>query len=429
MSDLTRVPLGSLVVLVTDKMTVGKDPSKPYVGLEHIPSGGSLLIGTAPSAESVSTNNQFRAGDILFGKLRPRLRKSIRVDFAGYCSTDILVLRAIGSNDPAFAKFVVQSDSVFTAAIRTEEGTKMPRCSWGDLKDIGVICPTSPEQQRIAEVLTTVDEVIEQTEALIAKTQDIKSGLMHDLFTRGVTPNGGLRPSYKEAPQLYVESPLGWIPREWELARLGNKRAANRAHLKTGPFGTALKLEHWVEHGRPVITIGALGEGEFIESELLYVSDATAERLYEYQLAVGDVVFSRVADVGRSAVIHEPQQGWIMSSNLMRISLDQHQVSPMYLQAQLAYDQRVRRQIRATVNAGGRDVANSQILNRLDFAWPSRDEQERIIERLEGVEEQRRTNLEFAGKLRAQKMGLMRDLLTGRIRVSRDDVRAAAYHV
>ncbi len=78
-------------------------------------------------------------------------------------------------------------------------------------------CPQPPQQRRIAEILSTLDETIEQTEALIAKYQQIKAGLMHDLFTRGVTPDGKLRPTRAEAPQLYKESPLGWIPKEWEL--------------------------------------------------------------------------------------------------------------------------------------------------------------------------------------------------------------------
>lgn len=77
------------------------------------------------------------------------------------------------------------------------------------------------EQLRISEVLAGVDEAIEQTEALIAKTQQIKVGLMHDLFTRGVTSDGQLRPTRENAPQLYKESPLGWIPAEWEVRQLG----------------------------------------------------------------------------------------------------------------------------------------------------------------------------------------------------------------
>lgn len=299
----------------------------------------------------------------------------------------------------------------------------MPRCSWSDVRKVKVYSPTPSEQNDIAQVLTTIDEAIEQTEALIAKTQKIKAGLMHDLFTRGVTENGELRPPRSEAPHLYKESPLGWIPREWELSQLAAKRSPNRSHLKTGPFGSSLKGEHWVEFGRPVITIGALGEGGFIHSELLFVSESTASWLSEYQLSIGDVVFSRVADVGRSAVIEEEQEGWIMSSNLMRISLDQKKIVPSFLQAQLAYDSRIRQQIRATVNSGGRDVANSQILNRLQFVWPLLEEQQQIVERLKSIEEVRKVVTISLSCFGAIKSGLMHDLLTGKVRVPEGAVR------
>ena len=272
-------------------------------------------------------------------------------------------------------------------------------------------------QRRIAEILCTVDEVIEQTEALIAKYQQIKAGLMHDLFTRGVTPDGPLRSTYKQAPHLYKESPLGWIPKEWDVSKLRDKSSPVRPHIKTGPFGSSLKGEHWVENGRPVITIGALGEGELLTEGLLFVSEATAHRLREYQLQRGDVVFSRVADVGRSAVICEEHDGWIMSSNLMRISLNQNLIVPGYLQAQFAFDYRVKAQIRAKVNSGGRDVANGQILNQLQFAWPRRDEQEIALNRIRALDTNRRSLTDRRTKLLKLRHGLMQDLLTGRVRV------------
>lgn len=280
-----------------------------------------------------------------------------------------------------------------------------------------------PQQQRIAEILSTVDAAIEQTEALIAKTQQIKAGLMHDLLTRGVTAEGQIRPPRDEAPQLYKESPLGWIPKEWKTGHLGDRRAPNQPPIKTGPFGSSLKLEHWVEQGVPVITIGALGEGQFILYQLLHVSEQTAERLREYRLNDGDVVFSRVADVGRSAVITRAERGWVMSSNLMRITLDAARVVPAFLQAQLAHDSRVRGQIRSTVNAGGRDVANGRILSRLWFCWPKREEQERIVARFEALDGERRCTLKELEKLRQQKIGLMQDLLTGRVFVNGESTR------
>jgi type I restriction enzyme S subunit len=76
------------------------------------------------------------------------------------------------------------------------------------------------------------------------------------------------------------------------VSKLRDKSSPVRPHIKTGPFGSSLKGEHWVENGRPVITIGALGEGELLTEGLLFVSEATADRLREYQLQPGDVVFS-----------------------------------------------------------------------------------------------------------------------------------------
>ena len=71
--------------------------------------------------------------------------------------------------------------------------------------------PLAPlrQQQRIAAILTSLDAAIEKTEALIEKHQQIKAGLMHDLFTRGVLPNGQLRPPREQAPELYRETRSG----------------------------------------------------------------------------------------------------------------------------------------------------------------------------------------------------------------------------
>lgn len=89
-------------------------------------------------------------------------------------------------------------------------------------KDIGRIAVPLPdgenEQRRIARILQTIDRAIEKTEALIDKYHQIKAGLMHDLFTRGIGPDGQLRPSSEQAPGLYQETPIGWMPKEWGLA-------------------------------------------------------------------------------------------------------------------------------------------------------------------------------------------------------------------
>lgn len=415
----------------------------------------NITMGQSPESARVNATEQglpFLQGCAEFGSRHPTARlhcsPPLRVAKAG--STLISVRAPVGTTNRADQDYCIGRglgavlarpgeavDAFLLSAIdhgvgylhRRSQGSTFLAVGSDDLRSMPVPALGIETQRWIAGLVSTVDEAIEQTEALIAKTQQIKAGLMHDLFTRGVTPEGQLRPAREQAPKLYKESPLGWIPKEWEAGRLYDKRCPGRPHLKTGPFGSSLKLEHWVEDGRPVITIGALGEGEFLLGELLHVSEETAERLRDYQLDVGDVVFSRVADVGRSAAIGEEQKGWVMSSNLMRISLDRGLVVPEFLQAQLACDARVRRQIRATVNAGGRDVANSASLNRLSFSWPLKEEQERIVSRFAGLESSRLADVVPLEKLRLMKAGLMHDLLTGRVRVPGAEAKRATADV
>jgi len=275
-------------------------------------------------------------------------------------------------------------------------------------------------RQKIATILTSIDKTIEKTEALITKYQQIKTGLMHDLFTRGVLPDGQLRPSRSEAPDLYQETVIGWIPKEWEVSGLAAKGRPGTSWIRTGPFGTALKGEHWRTHGHPVITIGSLGEGIFTPEELLFVGKKDAARLIDFQLKSGDVVFSRVADVGRSVVVRDEHAGWIMSSNLMRLAVDETKVRPDFLQMALASDSRIKSQIRARVNSGGRDVANSDVLNQLRFVWPTAAEQDHIVALSHKAAFNLNVEHKRAQKLCNQKRGLMQDLLTGKVPVQVD---------
>jgi type I restriction enzyme S subunit len=298
------------------------------------------------------------------------------------------------------------------------EGSGLRHLRKSYIKDFRFLAPSdSASQRRIVSILDGIDTAIEKTEALIAKYQQIKAGLMHDLFTRGVLPNGQLRPPREQAPELYQETAIGWIPREWEVSGLAAKGRFGTSWIRTGPFGSALKGEHWRSHGHPVITIGALGEGNILSEGLLFVNDRDATRLHDFQLKAGDVVFSRVADVGRSIVVREDQAGWIMSSNLMRIAVDENCARPEFLQMALAGDARVKAQIRARVNSGGRDVANSQVMSQLRFVWPEMDEQDRIIARSDKISRNLNIEQQKLVKLRQQKLGLMQDLLTGKVPV------------
>ncbi len=417
MREPSLARLDSLAALVNEKVTTAKDPSKPYVGLEHLPSGGSLLLGTAESGQSISTNNAFRAGDVLFGKLRPRLRKSVRAPFAGYCSTDILVLRPAAGVDPIFAGFVLQSDAVFAEAIRTEEGTKMPRCSWGTLKHLRVYCPEPSQQQRIAQILSTVDDAIEQTEALIAKTQQTKAGLMRDLFTRGVTADGQLRPPRDEAPLLYKESSLGWIPKEWECETLNRLLAPVACPMRSGPFGSALLKDELVENGIPLLGIDNVFAERFVAAYRRFVTPHKFVELSRYAVLPGDVIITIMGTVGRCCVVPDDMGRALSSKHLWTMTFDRNKVVPELVCWQLNYAPWVQAWFARQSQGAVMDAIQSSTLRTLTLPVPPQTEQFLLRDRYLAVQSTLTAEGERLRKLKEVRYGLMQDLLTGRVPV------------
>ena len=105
---------------------------------------------------------------------------------------------------------------------KLNESTGVPSISRDYLYRVTFETFPLPEQRKIARILSTVDAVIEKTEAAIAKYKAIKSGMMRDLFTRGIDlKTGKLRPMYEDAPELYKQSDFGWMPKEGEVVRIG----------------------------------------------------------------------------------------------------------------------------------------------------------------------------------------------------------------
>ena len=409
MSEQERRSLASLVDLVTDRTLTRKDMSKAYVGLEHIPSSGSALMQFGSAQDSVSTNGIFREGDILFGKLRPRLRKSVRVRMSGYCSTDVLVLRPRPDVDHAFAGYVAQSDAVFMRAIQTEEGTKMPRCSWKDLKAVKVFVPMDAGvQQGIAAILSNVDEAIERTDALIEKHQRIKTGLMHDLFTRGVLASGELRPTRAAEPELYREQSGSWFPTVWQFERLDDLALRGSGHTPNKEVA-----EYWNGGVKWV----SLADSNRLDA--LYISDTEltiSHRGIQNSSAVlhpaGIVVLSRDAGVGKSAITTEPMA---VSQHFMCWKCDQR-LDNHFLYYWLQFQKRTFENI-----AMGSTILTIGLpyFKKLRIACPVDLEEQRLIAaRLKAADESLFALQRRLSKLRAQKLGLIQDLLTGHVSVS-----------
>lgn len=403
-------PLSEIVHLSSEKVAENKDPSKPYVGLEHISSGEMRLRTLGLAATSISTNNVFRAGDTLFGKLRPQLRKCVRASCAGYCSTDILVLRPNEGFSSEFASYTLASEAVFAEAIRVEEGTKMPRCSWKDLKKKIVFCPSPLQQRKIARILTTLDNLIEKTEALIAKYQAIKQGMMHDLFTRGVDSSGQLRPTQEQAPDLYKQSELGWIPKDCSVKAL--KEVAERVVV-----GLALSTTHaYRERGVALIRNQNIRKGFFEDDDMLFLDPHFASLYPNKAARKGDVLTVRTgANVGDTALVPDKYVGCPTFTTLIT-SPDTSVLNPKYLVHYIVSKFGVFELNRLLVG-GGKENLNVGEFVKLRVVLPPVESQTLFVRALTTLENRLDVERVLLQKYKRQKTGLMQDLLTGKVRV------------
>ena len=175
--------VSDLVELITDKQVA--DPGRPeaYIGLEHIPERAMRIAKVGDTEAIRGMCVRYREGDILFGKLRPNLRKSVIAPIDGFGSTEILVLRPKSGVNASFAGHVLRSETVFLEAERMTEGTRMPRTSWKTLSGIEVFAPSDANAQgRLAAVLDALDDAIIETDALIEKHEALRLGLLDDLI-------------------------------------------------------------------------------------------------------------------------------------------------------------------------------------------------------------------------------------------------------
>ena len=300
---------------------------------------------------------------------------------------------------------------------RLDSSTGVPGLNRNDVYALSVDQPSIIERQKIVQILDTLDTAIHETEAIIAKLKAVKQGLLHDLLTRGIDANGKLRPPQAEAPHLYKGSPLGWIPKEWELAQLSSRIARLDAGISVNsedrPHGAG-------EIG--VLKTSALSRGEFRPDQNKTVV-ATEVAWVRESVASDSILVSRMNTpelVGESCYVTDPWPNLFLPDRVWQLkkgepdSVDMKWLSLVFLTSR--YRSYV--QIHATGTSGSMKNLPKARLLAMPIAFPNLDEQGDIASRIWAIDEKIVSEVASMEKLKAQKFGLMDDLLTGRVRVT-----------
>ncbi|MDM6886507.1 restriction endonuclease subunit S, partial [Enterobacter asburiae] len=188
-----------------------------YIGLEDVEAGSGQYKPTNGSSRQSedSTVGIFYEGDVLYGKLRPYLRKAIISEMAGCCSTEFLVLRAEKTEPRWLQEWLLTPDVTHQIELGCE-GAKMPRADWGHIGSIEVVYPDQPEQ---AKILTSLDRETARIDALIEKKtrfiellKEKRQALITHAVTKGLDRNAKMKDSGIEW--------IGQVPEHWEATKL-----------------------------------------------------------------------------------------------------------------------------------------------------------------------------------------------------------------
>jgi len=201
--------LGNVAEFVNEKIPLERVEVENYVSTENIlpDYGGIARASKLPATGSVT---RFRPNDTLVSNIRPYLKKVWVADKEGGASNDVIVIRAKQRLLPQYFSCLLKNDAFIDYVMTGAKGVKMPRGDIASMKVYPALYPTKPEQQKIAECLSSVDELMAAQARKVDALKTHKKGLMQQLFPREGETQPRLRfPEFQNAG-------------EWEMRELSD---------------------------------------------------------------------------------------------------------------------------------------------------------------------------------------------------------------
>ena len=363
-------PTGALdSIAILDRQSIHPsevEAATPYLGLEHLDGDGGIdCIQTVGSAGLKSNKFQFSDRHVLFGKLRPYLRKIVRPEFSGVCSTDIIpILPKEGVSRDYLFYFLRTPDTVNLATSRCS-GANLPRLGPKQLASFQIPLPPFDEQQRIAGILDAADALRAKRREALGQLDTLLQSTFLDMFGDPVT------------------NPMGWEERH--LPDLVSKR---QHALKRGPFGGALKKEIFVPEGFKVYEQKNVIYDDF-DIGSYFIKKSDYERLFPFTVSSNNLLISCSGTIGRIAAVPLNAAPGVMNQALLKIDLDESIVLNSFflgLWRSQSFEQQV---LGMTHGTGMKNMKSMNELKGINFLVPPLDLQRRFATIVHSVEQQK----------------------------------------
>lgn len=274
------------------------------------------------------------------------------------------------------------------------------------LRSLRVLVPPLVEQRKIALVLSSMDEAIGKTRAVIDQLQVVKRSLVQELLTQGL-PKRHTR---------FKPTEIGLVPEGWSVRPLGD-------YVEHGPDNGLYRPQSDYGDGTPIVRIDAFNNGDVLRRPVLRRVSIEPREVARFRVTPGNILINRVnslSHLAKCALADSFEEPTVYESNMMRLSLDDSRLMSQFGFLWLSSEHAKKHLRRKAKRAVAQASINQDDVMTVPTPCPPRDEQRRIVQISAGVDERLESENRELAAVRDLKSALMSVLLTGELRVTPD---------
>jgi len=321
----------------------------------------------------------------------------------GCIAQNLIALRLDENTYPEFSYYLLTSEYFQRQMFIVLMTAAQPSLKLPHLLNFIFPLPPLPEQQKIAEILETIDNAIEKTDKIIEKYKRIKQGLMQDLLTKGIDKNGNIR---NEKTHKFKDSPLGRIPEEWEVVRLGEV-----GEIITGSTPPTENSEYYGDEYL-FISPEDIQDKKYIENttkKLTKLGMNIQRKISPMSICVVCIG----STIGKIAITkYECSTNQQINTIIPNLKLYDPEALYYFINFHIQSPLKIEAGLQAV------PIVKKSAFSKILLPLPSLPEQQRIAAILSQIDETIEKEEQYKEKLERIKQGLMEDLLTGKVRVN-----------
>lgn len=339
---------------ITESVNPGETDLDIYVGLEHLDAEDIHIRRKGTPSDVKGNKLKCYPGDIIFGKRRAYQRKAAIVDFEGICSAHAFIFRANDEViDPKLFPFFLHSDQFMHRAVDISVGGLSPTINWGDLKGQEFLLPPKEEQARLAELLWSLDEVIERDEIL----------------------SKSIYKFYNSRREVLLNKELSG-----EKKRLGD--------LSKLQGGATFKSLDSVDKGVPWLKIANVGFHEIKWDDASFLPEKFTSKYPDFVLYEGDIIIALtrpiLGDRLKVAQVNSENEGALLNQRVGRVQILDDSIISEYMYEHLKSNSFMLAMKRELQGTDPPNISNKMFEN-YEITLPSIQEQEEIKKELVSI--------------------------------------------